>query len=167
MTDIKNKQLCQISDTRREKLTQTDRETRELRRRRHAQCARSSLRKQCRSIHLRNKPTHEAKPICGRNFDLEIEDPRKTLPWTDKSCQIELARDVGVVCPSPLDIIGCETFFGSKSSASRTPMSCHIAELPILKLRRIHHRGEYGLRLPGGSSEGYPANGQPRRTAEN
>ena len=167
MTDIQNQQLCQISVRRRQLLTETDTEMSERKRRRRSHRGWAPLRNRCPGIHLRHEPDHETESICAQNLDLEIEYPPKTLPWTDKSCQIALMRNTGIVGPSPLDTISCATSFGSKWSASPRPRSCHLTELPILRSLTIRRRGEHGLRLPGRSSQGYPANSQPRRTAEN
>jgi hypothetical protein len=112
MTDITHKHLCQISDSGCQLLTKTDTETAGPRRRRHRQHAWQPPRKQRHSIHLRKEPCLKTEPICRRNLGLEVEYPRKTLPWTDNSCQIAPTRDTSIVCPSPLDIIGCETPVG-------------------------------------------------------
>jgi hypothetical protein len=112
MPDTQNHQLCQISDSGCQLLTETDTKIADPRRRRRRRRGGATLRKPRLRNHLREESGHKSQSIWGRNLDLEIEDPGKTLPWTDNSCQIALGRDTGIVCPSPLGIIGCETQVG-------------------------------------------------------
>ncbi len=134
MSDIQNKQLCQISDSGCQLLTETDTKIAEVRCRRPVRRSWAPLRKQRCSIHLRNELARETESIWERNLGLEIEHPRKTLPWADNSCQIALARDTGIVCPSPLDIIGCELESARIWSASPRPKVVTTGRTPDIEI---------------------------------